>query len=255
MQHTIHAIKVCLNGSRQPGDHPALPVTPQQLAESALGAVAAGAEAIHLHARGGDGAESLRADDVAAAVGAVRRAVPGVSIGVTTGLWITDGDAARRHALVAQWAEIDPAQRPDFASVNVPEPGFAELARLLLTAGIGVEAGVWSAADADRVAQTAPDITLLRILVEVQDPPPEDAVSAADSILARLRRHGLGVPLLLHGETDTCWPLVAYAARLGLPTRIGLEDTLTGPDGEPAADNAALVRLALDHGSAATAPG
>jgi uncharacterized protein (DUF849 family) len=31
---------------------------------------------------------------------------------------------------------------------------------------------------------------------------------------------------------------------LGLPTRIGLEDTLVLPDGAPAPENAALVRVA-----------
>jgi uncharacterized protein (DUF849 family) len=33
--------------------------------------------------------------------------------------------------------------------------------------------------------------------------------------------------------------------RLGLPTRIGLEDITVGPAGEPVADNADLVRRAL----------
>ena len=44
----------------------------------------------------------------------------------------------------------------------------------------------------------------------------------------------------------SCWPLVAQAAREGLPTRIGLEDTLAGPDGGPASGNAELVRCALE---------
>jgi uncharacterized protein (DUF849 family) len=39
---------------------------------------------------------------------------------------------------------------------------------------------------------------------------------------------------------------VAQAAREGLPTRIGLEDTLAGPDGEPVSGNTELVRCALE---------
>ena len=54
-----------------------------------------------------------------------------------------------------------------------------------------------------------------------------------------------GLPRLLHGEGESCWPLVAHAAREGLPTRIGLEDTTAGPDGEPVSGNAELVQLAL----------
>lgn len=40
-------IKACLNGSRVLADHPALPLTPSQLAEAAAQAVAAGAGALH----------------------------------------------------------------------------------------------------------------------------------------------------------------------------------------------------------------
>jgi uncharacterized protein (DUF849 family) len=53
------------------------------------------------------------------------------------------------------------------------------------------------------------------------------------------------VPVLLHGEDGGAWPVLRLAVARGLPTRIGLEDTLTGPDGAPAAGNAALVRAAL----------
>ncbi len=51
--------------------------------------------------------------------------------------------------------------------------------------------------------------------------------------------------MLLHGDEDACWPLVAHAGALGLPSRIGLEDTLTGPYGEAVTGNAELVRLGL----------
>jgi uncharacterized protein (DUF849 family) len=46
---------------------------------------------------------------------------------------------------------------------------------------------------------------------------------------------------------------VAHAGRLGLPTRIGLEDTTVGPAGEPVTDNADLVRRALTVWTAAAA--
>jgi uncharacterized protein (DUF849 family) len=41
-------------------------------------------------------------------------------------------------------------------------------------------------------------------------------------------------------------PALRVAGRLGLSTRIGLEDVLVLPDGSPAPDNAALVRAARD---------
>lgn len=233
----IRRLQVCLNGGRGGHEHPGVPLTPARAAASALAAVAAGAEAVHLHPRDTDGRESLSPADVGAAVTAVRRA--GVPVGVSTGLWIT-GDVAARHQLVASWAGLPGDRRPDVASVNVSEPGWAELTAVLRDAGIAVEAGVWSVADAEALAGTRPDVC--RVLVEIFEEP---AAPAADAVLDRLDALGVTAPRLLHGERATCWPLVAHAARRGLPTRIGFEDTLTGPGGEPVEDNADLVRHAL----------
>ncbi len=111
--------------------------------------------------------------------------------------------------------------------------------------GVAAEAGVWSAADARRAATVSPGGGWLRILVEVIGVPAADAVAAAAEILRQLDRSGVAAPRLLHGEQEACWPLVRQASRLGLPTRIGLEDTTTGPGGQPVSGNAELTRLAL----------
>jgi uncharacterized protein (DUF849 family) len=242
---------------------------------SARAAVDAGAEAVHLHARAPDGSESLMASHIGAAVSAVRRSCPGVPIGVSSGLWVTSGDVWRRAAQVASWADLNPSQRPDFASVNVSEPGFGQLVTLLTDAGIGAEAGVWSVAGADLLAEglaKSPATTRtktrtktgaglgegpgwLRILVEIVDPPADgsvdDFVEEAARVVAAVRGLDLPVPVLLHGEERATWPLVRQAGRLGLATRIGLEDVTTGPDGETVRDNAELVRLALREWHAA----
>jgi uncharacterized protein (DUF849 family) len=241
----ISRMKVCLNGQRDPSEHPGLPTTAAELARSAEAAVAAGAEAVHLHPRGLGGRESLAAEDIAAAVAAVRAACPGTAVGVSTGLWITGGDPHARRAAVAGWADLRDAGRPDFASVNVSEPGWTQLAATLHTAGIEVEAGVWSVADARALAAFRLGEPVARILVEVIGGPAETAVGRADEILAALDASGAPEPRLLHGEQDSCWPLVAHAGALGLPSRIGLEDTVAGPYGEAVTGNAELVRLGL----------
>ena len=243
----IRRLKACLNGKRSQAENPAVPVTPAELARDAAAAVAAGAEAVHLHARGRDGAESVRAGDVGAAVAAVRAVCPGTPVGVSTGLWITGGDAAARHTAVAGWAGLDAAARPDFASVNVSEEGWAGVARVLAAAAIAVEAGVWTAADVPVLAAAGLPQPPLRILVEIMGEPAPAAPRAAEAVLRALDASAVrGLPRLLHGEGESCWPLVAQAAREGLPTRIGLEDTLAGPDGRPASGNAELVRSALE---------
>lgn len=251
MPARIERIKVCLNGGRGRGEHPAVPLAPAELARAAAGAVAAGAEAVHLHPRSLSGAESLAAADVGAAVSAVRQACPGTPVGVSTGLWITGEDVAARRSAVAGWAGLAAAERPDFASVNVSEPGMAGVLEALAAAGIAAEAGVWSAADAAAVASASPAGGWLRILVEIIDVPAAGAVAAAHEILRELHRSGVTVPRLLHGEQEACWPLVRHAGRLRLPTRIGLEDTATGPDGQQVSGNAELVGLALAEWTAA----
>jgi uncharacterized protein (DUF849 family) len=207
------------------------------------GVRAPGAEAVHVHPRRPGGGQSLDAADVGAAVSAVRAACPSTLVGVTTGLWISDRDVAARQRAVAGWAGLTRYRRPDFASVNVSEPGFTDLVGTLRELGVSVEAGVWSVDDAAALSIVA---DLPRVLVEIMSP-------AADplAILDRLESVGVRGERLLHGEGKQCWPMVALAGRLGLPTRIGLEDTLTGPDGAPVADNAELVRLALSVWSAA----
>src|ERR1700729_988179 len=119
----IQRMKACLNGRRGRDEHPAVPVTPAQLAAAAAGAVAAGAEAIHVHPRDASGRESLLAADVGAAVAAVRQACPGGPVGVTTGLWVPGGPPAARQAAVSGWVALPAAARPDFASVNLGEAG------------------------------------------------------------------------------------------------------------------------------------
>jgi uncharacterized protein (DUF849 family) len=52
------------------------------------------------------------------------------------------------------------------------------------------------------------------------------------------------VPRLVHGSDGTAWALLERAMRGGHVSRVGLEDTLFLPTGEPAPDNAALVRAA-----------
>jgi uncharacterized protein (DUF849 family) len=244
MADRIWRIKACLNGQRDPAAHPALPVTPAALAAQAAASVAAGAEAVHLHPRAVGGRESLVATDVAAAVAAVRAACPQTPVGVTTGLW-TSSDARSRHEQVAAWAGLDTARRPDFASLNVSEPGWRELAGVLAEAGIRVEAGVWSVADAISVGDHQPPAEWLRIMIEISGVSAEAAPGLADEILFRLHSAAVSAPILLHGADESCWPLVSHAGRHGLPTRIGLEDVLTGPAGQPVTGNADLVRFAL----------
>ena len=92
-------IKAALNGSRARHEHEALPLSPASLARDAAEVRAAGAGAVHVHARDRFGRETLEAEHCADTIDAVRAACPGLPLGLTTGLWIVK-DAGRRLALV-----------------------------------------------------------------------------------------------------------------------------------------------------------
>jgi len=238
-------IKACLNGSRAPGTHPALPLTPTQLADAARDAVAAGAGALHIHPRRADGSQSFEPHDVAAAVTALRAACPGVPIGSTTAAWV-EPDPARRLALVRSWT-----MRPDFVSVNFSEAGTEQLCAAVLQSGIGIEAGLSTAEDARLLIETRLAGRCVRLLIEPDEPETDAALVAVRAIEALLDGAGIRAPRLLHGSEATAWPLLDEALRCGYDTRIGFEDTLAMPDGSPARDNAQLVAVARERAARA----
>ncbi|MEU6092315.1 3-keto-5-aminohexanoate cleavage protein [Streptomyces sp. NPDC047085] len=231
-------MQVCLNGRRSAADGACVPLSPRELARSAADAVAAGATEVHVHPKTPCGHDSLSPRVLAPTLEAIR-ASASVPVGVTTGAW-AEPDPAARLDRVRGWTVL-----PDFASVNWHEPGAEEVAEQLLAMGIGVEAGIWSGTDgAARFAASPLGPRVLRVLAEVTDPDPVTAETSARALLAELD-DAHGRPVLLHGEEGGTWPVLRLAGRLGLATRIGLEDTLFLPDGERASSNAQLVAEGL----------
>ena len=231
-------LKACLNGGRSKADHAEVPVTPAELARDAAAVVEAGAGAIHVHPRGADGIESLAAADVDAAVAAIREAVPGVPLGVTTAAWI-EPELPARLRLIGAWTEL-----PDFASVNLSEDGSPEIVRALLARGIGVEAGFFQIEDVARLVASDLAPRCVRTLVEPIEPDAGAAVSTAAAIDAALDTQGIDLPRVHHGLGPATWAVIRAALDRGRDVRIGLEDTFTLPDGRAARDNADLVAAA-----------
>jgi uncharacterized protein (DUF849 family) len=240
----VALLEACLNGSRAPSEHPALPVTSSAIAEEAARAVQSGADALHIHPKDGHGADTLDPVAVAELIYVVKAAVPRVAVGLTTGAWAAS-EPRDRMALVRSWTVL-----PDFASVNWHEPGAVELAEMLLRIGIGVEAGLWNRSAVASWRTWSRRRSCLRVLLEVLDAPGADAaVSEAEALVAAVGDEASedgsdGPRILLHGEDASAWPLLEKAAREGFAARIGLEDVLVLPDGEPADGNAQLVRTA-----------
>jgi len=228
-------LKAAINGKRMRDEHPAVPLTPRQQAQQAAVAVAAGAGAIHLHPRDAHGRESLAAEEVAAALEAIRAACPSTPVGVSTGAWIVP-EVEHRLAFIGVWEVL-----PDFAGVNFHEPGALEVTRLWLSKGVAVEAGLWDVPAAERLRQSGLAGHCLRLLLEPAQEAgdPHVRLKGIEKALASVE-----APRLLHGFEATAWEFIGLAAQRGYDTRVGLEDTLFLPDCTRAQDNAELVAAA-----------
>jgi uncharacterized protein (DUF849 family) len=232
-------LQACLNGGLLKSAHPGVPISASELARDAVAVQAAGAEELHIHVRAEDGAETLEPSALAKTIQAIRRAAPGMPIGVGTGAWIMPG-GQRRHRQIRDWTE-----KPDYASVNLGEADAPEVVDLLIAGGIDVEAGLWNSQDAERFVAEIDFKKCLRVLVEMTSGNGEEALREAHQILSILERADCALPVLLHGEAGSVWPCVREAWRLNLSTRIGFEDGVHLPNGTVAAVNADLVRAAI----------
>lgn len=224
-------VKACLNGGRARSEHPAVPQTSSELAADAIAVARAGAFAVHVHPRTAAGIQTMDAAACDAAVAAIRAAVPGMPIGLSTSEAIAR-DPFARAAAVKTWR-----QPPDFVSVNLSELGWAGIARAALQAGIGVEAGLSTPADAEELVRSPFTHQLVRALVEV-----EGGVEEARAVSQLVPD---GVPQLWHGYDRRTWEVLAAGAAAGHHVRVGLEDVLTLPEGDAAASNAELVAAAV----------
>lgn len=233
-------IQAALNGGTTRADHQRVPFSPAELAAEAREAQRAGAGALHLHPRDPSGEQTLEPEHVLAAVAAVR-AASGLPVGVTTGIWTVEGNVQRRLDLVAGWTGAD---RPDYASINMNEPGTEELADLLTSLGIGIEAGVWAADDARLLAASGFRDRIVWVLMEPTDRVPAAAVATAAEAAAELARLGITARQVRHGYDLATWDVLRAALADGQDIRVGLEDTGVLPDGSAAAGNGDLVAAA-----------
>lgn len=136
---------------------------------------------------------------------------------------------------------------PDFASVNWHEPGSVRLAEHLLDRGVGIEAGLHTRESIAAWTRWPRRGETMRALLEVIEPlSAESGLARARALVDAFHPWESAVPVLLHSEDVASWEVAREAARLGVDTRMGLEDTLFLADGTRASGNADLVRAALD---------
>ena len=244
------------NGARRTRrDHPALPLTPDELATCARTICSAGASMIHVHVRDGDGGHTLDVGRYRDAIAAIRDAVDDdLVIQVTT-------EACGLYAPAEQMAMVREL-KPEAVSVALGEicPGddtledAAAFYAWLCSEGVMAQHILYSAADVQRFELLRADGVI------------PDARPFVLFVLGRYASNLTGEVAELRAfanaaADDTNWAVCCFgateqaaaaaSAESGGHARVGFENNLLLPDGSVADDNAALVELAVAAGRAA----
>jgi uncharacterized protein (DUF849 family) len=239
-------ITVAPNGARKTrADHPALPITPDELAEEAAQCLAAGAAMIHLHVRDENARHTLDVGRYREAIAAIRSRVGNELIIQVTSEAVGIYSAQQQMAMVRQL-------RPEAVSLAIrelcPEGGDEELA-----------AGFFAWLHSESIAPQY-------ILYSVEDVAKFNALrergvipGARPSVLYVLGRYGSeGTAsieqlqlMIAAAKEDVTWSVCAFgsaeascmdsAVLLGGHCRVGFENNLRLASGDTAPTNAALV--------------
>jgi uncharacterized protein (DUF849 family) len=238
-------LQAALNGDRI---HPAAPRTPAAIADAARAAVDAGAQSVHVHAFDDAGRETLDGAACAKVLRAIRDLCPETPISLTTSATIV-GDPRERFRIVEAWEEM-----PDLVTANQGEPGIVELCELLLSRGVGIEAGLLSIEDTRAFVLSGLAGRCRRVLMEPLDSDPDLAVQHAAEMEGIVVSAGITLEQVHHGYGIACWAVNRRALERGHGIRTGLEDVTLLPDSKRARDNADLVAAAAHLISAHVRP-
>ncbi len=250
------------------GKNQAVPVTPQEIADSAIGAAQAGAAIVHIHVRDPQtGRPSMGAELYRETVERIRGSGVDVVLNLTTGpgaRFIPGEDDPRIGAAgstLRRWPErISHVQelKPDICSLDVGSLNFGE------HVFVNTPEHLRAMAEAIRQNGTKPElevfelghIRLAKHLIErgLIEPPPLfqiclgirwGAAATPETMLAMRDQLPAGAVWAGFGIGATQFPMVAQAVLLGGHVRVGFEDNLYLAADVPAPSNAALVEKAI----------
>jgi uncharacterized protein (DUF849 family) len=229
-------LQAALNGDRV---HPGVPRSPDEIGSAAFDAVRAGAHSVHVHAFNDMGSETLDGTVCARVLKAIRTLCPAIPVSLTTSATIV-AEPARRLKLIEAWSEM-----PELVTANQGEPGIVELCELFLSRGVGIEAGLLTAEDARAFLSSGLAARCRRVLIEPLEEDEDAAVQHATAMEDIVLGAGIQLEQVHHDYGMACWKVNQRALERGHGIRTGLEDITLLPNGQPANDNAELVRAAI----------
>jgi uncharacterized protein (DUF849 family) len=262
-------ISCAVTGSADtPGKNPAVPVTPRQIAESAIDAAKAGAAIVHIHVRDPQTTRpSMEFDHYREVVERIRdsgtdvvinlttgpgaRFVPGMEDPLTVGPATTLRSAERRveHVmkLRPEICSLDMGSMNMGNTVFVNSVGYLEaMATAIRDAGVLPELEVFESGHimhARRLLETghvkAPGMFQICLGISWSQPATPEAMTYMRSLLPP------GAPWFSFGISLYQFPMVAQAVLLGGNVRVGMEDNIYLARGQLASSNAALVEKAV----------
>jgi 3-keto-5-aminohexanoate cleavage enzyme len=234
-------------------DNPSLPTSPEEIAEAAAGAYAAGAAIVHVHIRDEHGRPTANLDIARRTVGRIQDSCP-VLIQLSTGVGLEVPFAERERLVDA---------RPRMATLNVcsmsfgtgefrnPPDGVRRLASRMRELEIKPELEIYDTGHLDvalslHAEGLLADPLQFSIVLGVRGGAP----ATADSLLAIVNRIPPGAVWQVIGIGRANLELTTIGLALGGNARTGMEDTLMLRRGVPASSNAELVERLVRIGRA-----
>lgn len=225
-------------------DNPALPTTPEEIADAAAAASEAGAAIVHVHVRDADGNPTADLETARRTVGLIEEACPAL-IQLSTGVGLTVPFEEREQLVLA---------RPRMATLNVcsmtfgtgefrnPPDGVRRLAARMRELEIKPELEIYDTGHLEMALALQAEGLLAEplqfsIVLGVRGGAP----ATAASLIAMVARIPEGAVWQAIGIGRANLELTTIGLALGGNARTGMEDTLMLRRGVPAPSNAELV--------------
>jgi len=225
-------------------DNPHLPTSPEEIAEAARGAHAAGAAVVHVHVRDGEGRPTADLDVARRAVASIEEACPAlVQLSTGVGLEVPFEERERLVEARPRMASLNPCSMSfGTGEFRNPPDGVRRLAARMQELGVKPELEIYDTGHLESALLLAeeglvPEPLQFSIVMGIRGGMP--ATPAALVELVQRLPAGAVWQAIAIGRWNL--PMTAIGLAMGGNARTGMEDTLMLRRGVPATSNAELV--------------